>query len=215
MIVDHCTKQDLDREDAIEEARAMWNTGGVVFDTETTGLGSDAEIVEIAVVDLEGRVLLDSLVKPTQPVPPDAIAIHGISNDDLAGAPTMPEVLPDLVRVFAGRHVMAYNFEFDSRLLRQSASRHRLPWPLPLELLEIPGHVPHCIMKAFAKYYGQFSLHYGSYTWLKLSKATNVCGVVVPGKAHSALADALASVGVLKHMGRMGAACNDPVVAAL
>lgn len=34
----------------------------VYLDTETTGLGPDAEIVDIAVVDQAGRVLLNSLV---------------------------------------------------------------------------------------------------------------------------------------------------------
>lgn len=213
MIVDRSIKRELDRQTAIEEAQAMLNMDGVVFDTETTGLGPDAEIVEVSVVDLDGTVLLDTLVRPTRPVPPDAETIHGIGNDDLVDAPAFPEVLPDLVRVLQGRHVMAYNFQYDSRLLYQSVARHGLPWPLPLELLEIPGHVTHCIMKAFARFYGEWSSYHGSYTWQKLTRAANLCGVVVPGRAHRALADALVSVEVLKYMGRRVTTCAEAALA--
>jgi DNA polymerase-3 subunit epsilon len=41
------------------------NPTTVVLDTETTGLGVDAEIVEIAIVAIDGRTLLNTLVRPT------------------------------------------------------------------------------------------------------------------------------------------------------
>lgn len=47
------------------------------IDTETTGLGDDAEIVEICIIDSHGFILLNTLVKPTKPIPDEAIAIHG------------------------------------------------------------------------------------------------------------------------------------------
>jgi len=43
----------------------------VILDTETTGLGC-AEIVQIGIIDLDGKILLDSLVKPSIPIPYDA-----------------------------------------------------------------------------------------------------------------------------------------------
>lgn len=49
------------------------------IDTETTGLGDDAEIVEICIIDSHGFILLNTLVKPTKPIPDEAIAIHGIT----------------------------------------------------------------------------------------------------------------------------------------
>ncbi len=47
-------------------ARNNW----LVLDTETTGLVAPAEVIQIAIVNPEGQVLLDSLVSPAQPIPP-------------------------------------------------------------------------------------------------------------------------------------------------
>lgn len=48
-----------------------WLTNCLILDTETTGLGDDAEIVEIAIIDQDKNVLLNSLVKPSKPIPPN------------------------------------------------------------------------------------------------------------------------------------------------
>ena len=55
-----------ERQLAIREARRLLELDLVIFDTETTGLGPDAEIVEIAALKVDGTVLLDTLVKPRQ-----------------------------------------------------------------------------------------------------------------------------------------------------
>ncbi len=53
----------------------------VLLDTETTGLGDQAEVVQIGVINGAGKVLVDNrLVKPTLPIDPGAEAIHHISN---------------------------------------------------------------------------------------------------------------------------------------
>jgi DNA polymerase-3 subunit epsilon len=50
----------------------------VVLDTETTGLGHDAEIIEIAIIcAFSGKTFINTLVKPRNPIPPSATAIHG------------------------------------------------------------------------------------------------------------------------------------------
>ena len=63
----------------------------VFLDTETTGLDPDHdELLEIAIVDDSGEVLLDTLIKPStnNPVWPEAEAIHGIAPEMVADAPT-------------------------------------------------------------------------------------------------------------------------------
>mgnify|MGYP006445668973 CR=1 FL=1 len=64
----------------------------VVLDTETTGLDHGDEIVEIAVVDAEGRTLLDERIRPSVPISPEAQAIHGITMESLADAPQWPDI---------------------------------------------------------------------------------------------------------------------------
>jgi DNA polymerase-3 subunit epsilon len=53
----------------------------VILDTETTGLESNAEIIEIAIINIDEHILFNSLIKPENPVPADAFDVHGISNE--------------------------------------------------------------------------------------------------------------------------------------
>ena len=56
------------------------------LDTETTGLSvtTGARIVEIAIVDLHGEPLLNTLVNPEEPIPSAAQQVHGISDEMVA-----------------------------------------------------------------------------------------------------------------------------------
>ena len=77
---------------AVQKARELLQAAPLFLDTETTGLHASDQIVEIAICDLGGNVLFDTLVKPTAPIPPEASAIHGIDDAMVASAPGWPEV---------------------------------------------------------------------------------------------------------------------------
>src|ERR671911_2958101 len=74
----------------------------VAFDLETTGLVAQVDrVVEIGAIrfDTSGRELarFESLVNPERPMSPAAQAVHGISDADLAGAPSARDVLPEFL----------------------------------------------------------------------------------------------------------------------
>lgn len=96
----------------------------VILDTETTDL-LDPVVIEVAVIDAStGAILLDTLVNPAgAPINPEAAAVHGISNTDLAGAPTWASVLPQLARVTENRMVLAYNADFDQDAILHTSAR--------------------------------------------------------------------------------------------
>ena len=58
------------RQLAILQAQAHLARQPLYLDTETTGLGRSAEIVDICIVDDAGQVLVDTLVRPRFPIPP-------------------------------------------------------------------------------------------------------------------------------------------------
>lgn len=63
-----------------------------MIDIETTGIDPAADAtIEIASVDLvrDGGITnaMDTLVRPTKPIPPGASAVHHIIDDDVAHAP--------------------------------------------------------------------------------------------------------------------------------
>lgn len=121
-----------DRNQAIEWAKGILAAPEVhcILDTETTGL-RDAQIVEIAVVRADGETLLNSLVSPSISIPPEVVAIHGISDAMVAAAPTFSELYPKILEASAGKKVIIYNSGFDTRILNYCCKLHELP---PLEI---------------------------------------------------------------------------------
>jgi DNA polymerase III epsilon subunit family exonuclease len=97
-------------------------TDFTTIDIETTDNDTaNADVVEIAAVRVRGGRIVDrysSLVKPRMPIAPGAAETHGITDADVAGAPSFAEVWP-LFRTFCGDDVIvAHNgYEFDFRIL--------------------------------------------------------------------------------------------------
>ena len=181
---------------AIQAARRYAAEGPLFLDTETTGLDSRAEIIEVALVDAEGALLLNTLVRPTRPIPADAAAIHGISNNLVGDAPAWAEVWPELQRLTNGRLVGIYNAEFDVRLLRQTHAAHRLAGAADLRAF--------CIMQLYAQFRGRLGA-YGGYRWHKLGDAGRQCRLPLPN-AHRALDDARLARAVFDHIANAGQA---------
>lgn len=99
----------------------------IYLDTETTGLKAwCSAVVEIALLRNNGDVLIDTRVNPLMPIPAEATAIHGITDADVIGKPTLPELMPELIRLVAGVDLVIYNAEFDLQFvpeLRAPAGR--------------------------------------------------------------------------------------------
>ena len=174
----------------------------VIFDTETTGLDRTAEIVELAIIDSAGGVLLESLVRPTLPVPPEASAVHHITDDHLQSAPTMDDLDHQLRQVLTGRYVVAYNLAYDLRVLNQSLAAHNLQ-PIHTDDFFYPGNPiadSACIMELYATYHGARSPGHQDYTWQSLEAALQQSGLAFPGDPHQALTDARATLALLEHL---------------
>ncbi len=157
----------------------------IVLDTETTGLGGDAEICEIAIINGNGEVLLDTLVKPTIPISMGAREIHGITDEMVAGAPHWAELHEQFTQLIKKQKVHIYNAQYDLRLLQQTAAVHGLR----------PGRCnASCVMLEFTRYSGGTK-------WHKLAAAARTCGVPVK-EAHRALGDCRMTLGVLEYMNK-------------
>jgi DNA polymerase-3 subunit epsilon len=105
-----------------------WRTAKLaVIDFETTGLEHETDhILEagVACYDDGNLVKLENwLINPRVPVPAESRAVHQISDEELAHAPTFSEVLPELVQILAGRLPVAYNADFDRGFLHTELTR--------------------------------------------------------------------------------------------
>jgi DNA polymerase III epsilon subunit-like protein len=79
------------------------------------------EIVSFALVLLDpdgaetGR--LSSFVRPSYAIPPEATAVHGLGDEDVAAAPPFREVAGRLLELLEGRVFVAHNASFDLEML--------------------------------------------------------------------------------------------------
>lgn len=158
----------------------------VILYTETTGLGSDARICEISIIEpLSGDVLYSNLVSPLRSIPDDAQKIHGITDADVQFSPSFDYVWNEIKALLFDKKVITYNFDFDYRMISQSLSDFDYP------LQNLPSFVSgDCAMQWYSEFFGQFDDYHGEYRWQSLSNACKQQGVDVSDlRAHTALAD--------------------------
>jgi hypothetical protein len=98
----------VDRDNAILCARGVLSdpSAATILDTETTGLDLSAEIVQILLTTIDGASLFDSLVKTTQPTPPEATAIHHITDLDVAQVPSFDMIYDQLKTLLEGKRAV-------------------------------------------------------------------------------------------------------------
>lgn len=100
----------------------------IFFDLETTGINvAEDRIVEISYIKVypNGKEESETIrVNPGKPIPPEATALHGITDADVAEAPTFKEIAKHISRVFEGCDLAGYNSDrFDVPLLAEEMIR--------------------------------------------------------------------------------------------
>ena len=178
-----------------------------MVDSETTALWPEGEVIELAMVHSSGALLFHSLIRPQGAVTSGARAVHQITDEELAEAPTFPEVWPQISAILRRYRVfVGYNSAFDLGVLEETARRYGLR--IPGLAVRGRGHgVRHryhnrlyrnCVMEQYARWYGAYSSYHGSYTWQSLDRACQMLGVERP--THRALDDAKATLEVLRKL---------------
>ncbi|MGU3400104.1 DNA polymerase III subunit epsilon [Brucellaceae bacterium D45D] len=101
----------------------------IVFDTETTGLERlEDRVIEIGGVEMvnkfpTGRTFHKFINPEGRQVHPDALAIHGISNEQLLDKPTFAEIIDEFSEFFDGAILVAHNAMFDLGFINAELAR--------------------------------------------------------------------------------------------
>ena len=99
----------------------------IVLDTETTGLDYTRErIIEFAAVRLENGKIKDefqTLINPQQHIRKSSMAVHGITQEMVADAPTEEEILPKILEFIGDYPIVAHNAIFDYSFLNEAKLR--------------------------------------------------------------------------------------------
>lgn len=92
----------------------------VFFDLETTGFRNSDEILSIGMINQNGEVLLDTLVRPTHKTEwKDAEEVNHISPEMVESAPSMEEIQPELNRIIKEADMLiSYGINFDYRFIK-------------------------------------------------------------------------------------------------
>jgi DNA polymerase-3 subunit epsilon len=154
----------------------------VILDTETTGLSDSDQIVQVAVIDGAGNVLLNTLVKPTIQISESASRIHGITDETVKDARSFMVVWDEISDLIYGKLLIIYNAGFDLRLMQQSAMA------CGATMLEFPCDWNDA-MDQYSQWCGEWSDYRGNFRWQRL-----------PSGDHSALGDCQAVLALIKRM---------------
>jgi DNA polymerase-3 subunit epsilon len=185
-------KRALGRELPVRSPRArhlLDNEEPLFLDLETTGRTKRDRIVEVSVIDVRGQVVFSTLVNPERHIPAETTEIHGISDQDVADAPTWDQVKPQLQQMLQGRVVVAHYAKFETKFLPDNWG---IEWVCSKEMADA----------VFGKAHWQEA----KYDWRrsgKLADRVRQCGLQ-PGPEHSAAGDCLSALRLVRYLAGYG-----------
>jgi DNA polymerase-3 subunit epsilon len=168
------------------------------FDTETTGVTDTDEILEIAIIDQDGNVLLDTYVTPERHTCWDsAMQTNKITPEFIFAGnfPKIGDLTEQITQILAGQEVVTYGMEFDAAMLENNG----------IDLRSMAS--VHCAMNRMAIWNGEPSrkpYHKTGYRSLNLGVAADLAGYTWEGPAHKALSDARAAKAVWEFLDEQG-----------
>ncbi len=114
----------------------------IIFDTETTGLDNRTDrIIEIGGIELfnhfpTGRTLHIYISPGDQKVHPDALAVHGITDEFLKDKQPFASVAQEILDFFGDGKWIAHNATFDMGFINAELARINLPPISPEHVLD-------------------------------------------------------------------------------
>ncbi len=98
-----------------------------VLDFETTGTQSDGEIIQagLAIIDHDYSIsqIYSSYVNPGVPIPPFITGLTGITEEDVANAPSLEEMMMEMVPLLNDVVLVGHNVAFDFHFLQNALDR--------------------------------------------------------------------------------------------
>jgi DNA polymerase-3 subunit epsilon len=161
----------------------------VIIDCETTGIlrqDPNTEIVQISIINTSGRPVLTMMLKPDRPMSAEVQAIHGITNEMVEDKPFFLQVAKIIAKYLEGKHIVAYNADFDIALLVHLFQKYQEPVP------KFSG--ASCAMDQYSAWVGELSKkNKGEFKWQRLPQLSGL-------GSHDALSDCLSTLKVMQKM---------------
>jgi len=155
----------------------------VAFDLETTGTKpSENMIVEVGAVRFDGAKAEEGfgvLIDPGVPIPADASAVNGITDEMVRGKPKIADVLGDFADFCGDLPLVAHNAPFDFKFLMEDVKMHKAVAPggvvldtLPLARKVFPG-LPNYKLWTLTRHF-----NFPSGTFHRAEEDSSYCGLL-------------------------------------
>lgn len=125
----------------------------IVLDTETTGIDHKKghRLIEVGCIEIEdllptGRTF-HHYIDPEREIEPDAIRVHGITNEKVRGKPKFAHICEEMMEFIGDRKIIAHNAAFDRGFINMELEKQNRPTPpvdqwidtLEIARLKFPG----------------------------------------------------------------------------
>lgn len=159
----------------------------VYLDFETTGLSSKYdEIIQVSLIDQDGRVLLYKLCKPlVNKTWDEAMSINGITPGDVEDAEPFESYIDDISSILIRtKTIVCYNCSFEIGFLNKYGVIYSED--------NLTNKFEDCMIM-FAEIYGEWNDYFEDYKWQKLTTAARYYKYNFEGQEHNSLADVFAT----------------------
>ncbi|WP_434926162.1 DNA polymerase III subunit epsilon [Shewanella sp. HL-SH2] len=120
----------------------------IILDTETTGMNQAGgpiyighRIIEIGCVEVINRRLTGRIyhqyINPGQAIDPEAIQVHGITDERVAGEPRFHQIAQDFINFIDGAEIVAHNANFDVSFMDHEFSKLNPVGPKTKDICQI------------------------------------------------------------------------------
>ncbi|MGR6871197.1 3'-5' exonuclease [Pseudomonas sp. HK3] len=180
-----------------EIARNLLDNNPFYLDTETTGFSVQDEVIELALYEMDeyhnsGSINLFRF-NPTVDSSPDALKVHRLPKSILKNYNRFSDNDHRLLNALVGeRAVIAFNANFDERMLFQTCSRYGLPF-FEWHWFDLMG----LANRHFMKDWGKWCTENNQFKRMSLNDICSICNVEQIA-AHTAYDDAKVCYDILK-----------------
>lgn len=159
----------------------------LIVDLETTGIlekDPNSEVVQITIINLWEKPLLNMLVKPNVPIGWEALRVHKISSQMVECSPTFDKIAPLICSLIEGRHLVSYKADFDIHFITHLLGKYGF---------QVPEFEASCAMENYAKWQGEWSSSRNQWKWQKLPS-------LAFGEAHDSFVDCISTLRLMRKM---------------
>ena len=132
---------------AIDECNKILNNPDdyLLMDAEMTGVGNQDEIIELALIDLNGNEIYHGMYYPEVSISIEAGYIHNIKEEDLFDCPQFCEAWPEIFAKLNEKTLLIYNARSDIQMMYQTLKKQKTKTPMIKNI---------CVQQLYEKFRG-------------------------------------------------------------